>query len=114
MSGASPPPAGNSGPPGRAFPVRARTLLKVRAIWIFPLILGSAVVVLITTFYLATSVLQPALEAASRQIGRQLVACVPACASSPLRQAFLADRVTLTSASYRSLSSHAALGLSAS
>ncbi len=230
MSSESRTPAGGSGPPGRAFPVRARHLLRVRAIWIFPLFLGSAVVVLITTFYigsvvdpldhlhglpvavvnedravtifsrridigqqvqhglsespavssrlaltdttlasarqamgrgasyatvvippgftasllylagvtasasgpgrpeiviltnqragtvgvsLATGVLQPALEAASRQIGRQLASIVPARASSPLRSAFLADPVTLTSASYRPLSSHAALGLSA-
>jgi YhgE/Pip-like protein len=40
----------------RAFPVRARNLLKVQAVWILPLILGSAVVVLITAFYVGSVV----------------------------------------------------------
>jgi YhgE/Pip-like protein len=62
---------------------------------------------------LATGVLQPALAAASSQIGRQLAALVPAGASNPLTRAFLADPVTVTTAQYRPLPSHAALGLSA-
>jgi YhgE/Pip-like protein len=214
----------------RAFPVRANQLLKVRAVWISPLILGSVVVLLITAFYigsvvdpvdhlhdlpvavvnqdrtatigaqrinigqevqrglsdtpavsgrlgladttlgaaeqamdrgawyaavvippgfttsllalagvnaggagsgrpeiviltnqragtvgvsLATGVLQPALAAASVQIGRQLAAFVPAGASNSLTKAFLADPVTVTTAEYRPLPSHSALGLSA-
>jgi len=62
---------------------------------------------------LASGVLQPALGAASGQIGRQLAAFVPAGASNPLTRAFLADPVTVTTAQYRPLSSHSALGLSA-
>jgi hypothetical protein len=62
---------------------------------------------------LATGVLQPALGAASRQIGHQFAALVPARASSSLTRAFLADPVTVTTAQYRPLFSHAALGLSA-
>ncbi len=230
MSSESRGHAGNGGASRRAFPVRARDLLKVPAVWIFPLILGSVVVILITAFYigsvvdplghlhglpvavvnqdrtvtigtqrinvgqqvqrglsaspavsgrldltdatlgaaeqamdrgalyaavvippdfttsllslagvsaggpgsgapaiviltnqragtvgvsLATGVLQPALGAASRQIGRQLAALVPAGASNPLTRAFLADPVTVTTTQYRPLPSHAALGLSA-
>jgi YhgE/Pip-like protein len=223
-------PAGDSGTSGRAFPVRAGNLLKSRAVWILPLILGAVIVVLITAFYigsvvdpvanlrglpvavvnqdrgvtigarrvnigqqvqrglsaspavsgrlgltdttlgsaeeamnrgasyatvlippgftasllnlagvsasragpgrpeiiiltnqragtqgvgLATGVLQPALGAASRQIGRQLAAIAPASASSPLGRAFLADPVMVTTTQYRPLPSHSALGLSA-
>jgi hypothetical protein len=63
---------------------------------------------------LATGVLQPGLAAASRQIGRQLAAFVPAArASSPLARDFLADPVTVTTAGYRPLPPHSALGLSA-
>ena len=62
---------------------------------------------------LGAGVLQPALGAASRQIGQQLTALVPARASSPLTRAFLADPVTVTTAVYRPLPSHSALGLSA-
>jgi YhgE/Pip-like protein len=62
---------------------------------------------------LATGVLQPGLAAASGQIGRQLAAFVPAGASSSLTRAFLADPVTVTTAVYRPLPSHSALGLSA-
>jgi hypothetical protein len=39
-----------------AFPVRAPDLLKVRAIWILPLVLGSVVVVLITALYVGSVV----------------------------------------------------------
>jgi ABC-type polysaccharide/polyol phosphate export permease len=63
---------------------------------------------------LASGVLQPGLAAASRQIGRQLAAFVPAArAASPLARDFLADPVTVTTAGYRPLPPHSALGLSA-
>ena len=237
MSSHTPVPAGHGGAPGhngasrRAFPVRASDLLKVRAVWILPLVLGCVVVALITAFYvgsvvdplahlhglpvtvvnqdrgaiigtqqinigqqvqrglsgstavsgrlaltdttlssaqqamdrgasyatvvippgftasllsraglsaaaagsarpqiviltnqragtigasLASGVLQPGLQAASGQIGRQLAALVPAArASSPLTADFLADPVTVTTAGYRPLPPHSALGLSA-
>ena len=61
---------------------------------------------------LATGVLEPALAAASRQIGRQLTAIAPP-PSSPATRAFLADPVTVTTADYRPLPSYTALGLSA-
>jgi YhgE/Pip-like protein len=66
-----------------------------------------------TAVSLATGVLQPALAAASRQIGRQLGAILPAPPASPVARAFLADPVTVTAVQYRPLPSHAALGLSA-
>ncbi len=56
MNSKSAVPAGRSGASRRTFPVRARDLLKVRAVWILPLILGSAVVVLITAFYVGSVV----------------------------------------------------------
>ncbi len=56
MSSGSGDRAGGSGASGRAFPIRARDLLKVRAVWITPLILGSVVVVLITVFYVGSVV----------------------------------------------------------
>jgi YhgE/Pip-like protein len=63
---------------------------------------------------LASGVLQPGLQAASGQIGRQLAAFVPAArASSPLTRDFLADPVTVTTVGYRPLPAHSALGLSA-
>ena len=63
---------------------------------------------------LASGVLQPGLQAASAQIGRQLAALVPAArASSPLTADFLADPVTVTTTNYRPLPAHSALGLSA-
>jgi YhgE/Pip-like protein len=223
--------SGHSGASGRAFPVRAYHLLKVRTVWILPLLLGSVVVVLISVFYvgsvvdplghlhglpvavvnqdrgamigtqrlnigqqvqrglsdstavsgrlgltdtplgsaeqamdrgasyatvvippgftasllsragvsasgpgagrpqiviltnqragvlavsLAAGVLQPGLGAASGQIGRQLAAFVPAArASNALTRDFLAGPVTVTTAEYRPLPGHAALGLSA-
>jgi YhgE/Pip-like protein len=61
---------------------------------------------------LATGVLQPALAAASHQIGRQLTALAPARTSTPLSEAFLEDPVTVTMKPYRPLPSHTALGLS--
>jgi YhgE/Pip-like protein len=60
---------------------------------------------------LADGVLQPALAAASRQIGRQLTAIAPP-PSSPATRAFLAEPVAVTIAVYRPLPSHTALGLS--
>jgi YhgE/Pip-like protein len=45
-----------SGAPGPGFPVRAQHLLKVRAVWVFPMVLGSVVVVLLTTFYVGSVV----------------------------------------------------------
>jgi YhgE/Pip-like protein len=62
---------------------------------------------------LATGVLQPALEAVSRQIGRQLAAVVPGPPPSPLQRAFFADPVSARTIEYRPLPSHAALGLGA-
>ena len=62
---------------------------------------------------LATGVLQPALAAASRQIGSQLTALAPARASTPVIGAFLADPVTVVTVPYRPLPSHTALGVSA-
>ena len=61
---------------------------------------------------LATGVLQPALAAASRQIGRQLSALAPPRTSTALSEAFLADPVTVAMEPYRPLPSHTALGLS--
>jgi YhgE/Pip-like protein len=43
-------------PTGNAFPVRARNILSVRAVWMFPLAIGSIVVVLITVFYIGSVV----------------------------------------------------------
>ena len=48
MSSESRAPTRDGGASKRAFPVRAPDLLKVRAVWILPLVLGSVVVVLIT------------------------------------------------------------------
>jgi YhgE/Pip-like protein len=62
---------------------------------------------------LATGVLQPALDSASRQIGRKLTASMPAGSASPVTRAFLADPVTVTTMVYRPLPSYTALGLSA-
>jgi ABC-type polysaccharide/polyol phosphate export permease len=61
---------------------------------------------------LATGVLDPALAAASRQIGRQLAATAPP-PSSPATRAFLVDPVTVTAVKYRPLPGDTALGLSA-
>ena len=231
MSSESGDRAGSSGASRRAFPIRARDLLKVRAVWIFPLILGSVVVVLITAFYvgsvvdpldhlhglpvavvnqdlgaavgsqhlqigqqvqagllaspavsgrlhlavltlpkaeqamgrdglyatlvippgftasllnvsglraanpaagtapqvqiltneragtvgssLASGILQPALAAASRQIGRQLTALAPADALTAAARVLLANPVTVTTTQYRPLPANTALGLSA-
>jgi YhgE/Pip-like protein len=60
---------------------------------------------------LATGVLEPALAAASRQIGRQLTAIAPPSASAATR-AFLPDPVTVLPTPYRPLPEDNALGLS--
>jgi YhgE/Pip-like protein len=62
---------------------------------------------------LATGVLEAGLAVASRRIGSQLKAFAPGQDSSSLRGASLADRLTVTTAAYRPLPSHSALGLSA-
>jgi YhgE/Pip-like protein len=61
---------------------------------------------------LATGVLDPALAAASRQIGQQLTAIAPP-PSSPATRAFLAQPVTVITTQYRPLPPDNALGLSA-
>ncbi len=62
---------------------------------------------------LATGVLEPALAAASAQIGRQLTALAPAAGQTAATKALLANPVTVTTTQYRPLPSGAALGLSA-
>jgi YhgE/Pip-like protein len=49
------PPEQSRAPEG-AFPVRAYQLLKVRAVWVFPLSLGSVLIALITAFYIGSVV----------------------------------------------------------
>lgn len=62
---------------------------------------------------LATGILQPALAAASRQIGRHLSAVVPASAQTGATRVLLANPVTVTTTQYRPLPAGTALGLSA-
>jgi YhgE/Pip-like protein len=63
---------------------------------------------------LADGVLTPAIAQASRRIGRQLlVAARPAPGAGTATAAVLGDPITLTSADYRPLPPHSALGLSA-
>jgi YhgE/Pip-like protein len=63
---------------------------------------------------LATDVLQPALQVASRRIGHQVVALSSAAArSNPAIEALLSDPVTVATVQYRPLPSNSALGLSA-
>jgi YhgE/Pip-like protein len=62
---------------------------------------------------LATGILQPALAAASHQIGQHLTALVPATAQTGATRVILADPVTATTAQYRSLPASRALRLSA-
>jgi YhgE/Pip-like protein len=62
---------------------------------------------------LATEILQSALAAASRQIGRHLAALAPAAALTPAARVLLASPVTVTAAQYRPLPANTALGLSA-
>jgi YhgE/Pip-like protein len=49
-------PAGNASPGKNAFPVRASRILSARTVWIFPLVIGSAFVALLTTFYIGSVV----------------------------------------------------------
>jgi len=62
---------------------------------------------------LATGILQPALAAASRQIGQHLAASVPASSQTAATKVLLANPVTVTTTQYRPLPANAALGLSA-
>jgi YhgE/Pip-like protein len=56
MGSSSSSGARNAGPAGNAFPVRARNILSARAVWIFPLVIGSILVALITVFYIGSVV----------------------------------------------------------
>jgi YhgE/Pip-like protein len=62
---------------------------------------------------LATGVLQPALDVASRQTGQRLTSLVPAARSNAASRAVLTDPLTITTATYRPLPSNSGLGLSA-
>jgi YhgE/Pip-like protein len=62
---------------------------------------------------LATGILQPALGAASQQIGRDLTALMPASELRGATKVVLADPVTITTVQYRPLPPGTALGLSA-
>jgi YhgE/Pip-like protein len=61
---------------------------------------------------LATGILEPALAAASHQIGQHLTALVPATARTGATKVILADPVTVTTPQYRPLPPSTALGLS--
>jgi YhgE/Pip-like protein len=61
---------------------------------------------------LATGVLQPALAAASHQIGHHLSALLPAAALTGATKVILADPVRVTATQYRPLPPSTALGLS--
>ena len=62
---------------------------------------------------LATGILQPALAAASRQIGQHLTALAPPGTLTGATRVLLASPVTVTTAQYRPLPDNTALGLSA-
>jgi YhgE/Pip-like protein len=62
---------------------------------------------------LATGVLQPALQAVSRTIGKTLLQLTPASHPNARTRAQLADPVTQSDVVYRPLPPHSALGLSA-
>lgn len=62
---------------------------------------------------LATGILQPALAAASRQIGQHLAALTPPGARTGATAVLLANPVTVTTAQYDPLPANTALGLSA-
>ena len=62
---------------------------------------------------LATGILQPALAAASRQIGQHLAALAPAATLTGAARVLMASPVTVTTAQYRPLQADTALGLSA-
>jgi YhgE/Pip-like protein len=61
---------------------------------------------------LASGILQPALAAASHQIGQRLTALVPATARTGATKVILADPVAVTTVQYRPLPPSTALGLS--
>jgi YhgE/Pip-like protein len=61
---------------------------------------------------LATGILQPALAAASHQIGQHLTTLVPATALTGATKVILTDPVTVTTTQYRPLPPSTALGLS--
>jgi YhgE/Pip-like protein len=61
---------------------------------------------------LATGILQPALAAASHQIGQHLTALMPASALTGATKVILADPVTVSTVQYRPLGPSTALGLS--
>jgi YhgE/Pip-like protein len=56
VTGNSSSPAGNASPGKDVFPVRASRILSARTVWIFPLLIGSAFVALLTTFYIGSVV----------------------------------------------------------
>jgi YhgE/Pip-like protein len=62
---------------------------------------------------LASGILQPALAAASRQIGRRLAPLAPSAGQAPATRLLLADPVAVTIVQYRPLPNNAALALSA-
>jgi len=62
---------------------------------------------------LATGFLQPALAAASHQIGQHLAALTPASSQSAATRVLLANPIAVTTAQYRPLPPNTALGLSA-
>jgi YhgE/Pip-like protein len=62
---------------------------------------------------LATGILQPALAAASHQIGQHLTALAPSAELTGATKIVLADPITATTAQYRPLPANTALGMSA-
>ncbi len=77
-------PPRRNGVSRRAFPVGAKDLLKVRAVWILPLVLGCVAVVLITAFYVG-SVVDPLghlrglpVAVVNEDRGASLMGCGPA------------------------------------
>jgi hypothetical protein len=62
---------------------------------------------------LATGVLQPALAAASAEVGQHLASLVPPASRTPALTLYLASPVTVTTAQFRPLPAGTALGLSA-
>ncbi|WP_063627913.1 YhgE/Pip domain-containing protein [Actinospica robiniae] len=62
---------------------------------------------------LATAILQPALAAASHQVGQRLVASIPPASRTPAATLYLTDPIKVTTTQYRPLPNNAALGLSA-
>jgi YhgE/Pip-like protein len=56
MTSNSSSPAEKTGAGDNAFPVRASRVLSARAVWLFPLVIGSIFVALLTTFYIGSVV----------------------------------------------------------